>query len=78
VQRGAEAACRNHDEDRADAKQPHESELFADRRQHEIGVAGGQVACVAEAEARTEQATARHAPDRLRDLIAAAHRVIPR
>ena len=62
----------------ATASEPDEAQLLADRGQREVGVAGRQIARLAQAESGAEDAAGGERPHRLRHLIAAADGVVPR
>src|SRR5262249_10958293 len=73
----AESARRNHRVNRNNQEESNEPEFLANGRQDEIGVAGGQITRVPEAETRTKQTAARQTPDGLSDLISSAYGVVP-
>ena len=53
------------------------AELLADRRENQIGVAGRQIARVAQTEPGAKRSAGRQSPDRVRHLIAARNGVVP-
>ena len=59
------------------ARNAYSAELLADRRKNQIGMAGRQIARVAETEAGSKRASGRKGPDRMRHLIAARNGVVP-
>jgi hypothetical protein len=65
-------------EGECDDDQTGKAELLADRRQHQVGVRFRNEARLAQADARAGDGAGRQAPQRVRHLIAAANRVIPR
>ena len=53
------------------------AEFLANRGQDQVGVAGGQIARVAEAQSRARRGAAGHGPCGVGELVAAAHGVVP-
>ena len=61
-----------------DANKADPAPLFAQHRQDQIRVRGGHDLGIAEPESRAEGSAARHRPQRVDDLFAAAYVVVPR
>jgi hypothetical protein len=74
----AEAAPHHHRKQERDGGQARGAGFLADRCQDQVGVAGRQVARVAQTQPGAERAAGCHPPHRVGDLIAARGGVVPR
>ena len=70
-------APRQHGKQHGDRHESSRAELFSNRREDRVGVAGRKIAGIAEAEPGPQQSARRHRPQRVSDLIAAGNRVVP-